>query len=147
MNPAKDSLYCVHQVQAQRRGRSALHYDAFCARLHETYETDLTKLLLPSTEPKLSVQVTPSTHFALGLLCITPEALDTLPADELLKAVRRHAAGDWGTVNQNKWQENDLALRNGGQLFSTYEASSGRKFWVVTVADRRLSTVSLPGQY
>ena len=147
MNPAKDSLYCVHQVQAQRRGRSALPYDAFCARLHETYETDLTKLLLPSTEVKLTVQVMPSTHFALGLLCITPEALDTLPADEMLKAVRRHAAGDWGTVNQLKWQENDLALRNGGGLFSTYEASCGHKFWVVTTKDRSITTVLLRGKY
>ena len=147
MNQSKDALYYVHQVQAQRRGRSALPYDAFCARLHETYETDLTKLLLPSTEVKLNVQVTPSTHFDLGLLCITPEALSLLPADEMLKAVRRHAAGDWGTVSQLKWQQNDLAMRNGGQLFSAYEASSGRKFWVVTTTDRALTTVSLPGQY
>jgi hypothetical protein len=147
MNPVKDVLYRVHQVQAQRRGRSALPYDVFCARLHETYETDMTRFLLPSVEATLAVQIKPSTPFTLGILCITPEALNSLPADELLKGVRRHAAGDWGTVNQNKWLENDQAMRNGGRLFSAYEASCGQKFWVVTAADRKLTTVLLPEQY
>ena len=78
MNPAKDALYQVHQVQAQRRGRSALHYDAFCARLHETYETDLTKLLLPSTEVKLNVQVTPSRCRGTGTGPVEARAVKTL---------------------------------------------------------------------
>lgn len=146
MHPATDALYLIHQTQAQRRGRSPLPYEMFRARLPETYETDLTKLLLPATEVKLTMEFKPSTHFALGLFCITPEAFDALSADEILTAVRRHAAGDWGNVYQDKWQENDSAMRDGGQLFSVYESSCGRKFWVVTTAERNLTTVMLPEQ-
>lgn len=65
MNPDKDALYRVHQVQAERRGRSALPYYVFRARLHETYETDLTRLLLPTAKDTLTVQVKPSIPFAL----------------------------------------------------------------------------------
>ena len=144
MNPDKDALYCVHQIQAERRGRSALPYYVFRARLNETYETDMTRLLLPSAKETLAVQVKHSLPFTLGLLCITPDAWDILPADELLKGVRRHAAGDWGAVSPDKWQENDLAMRDGGKLLSVYETSSGQKFWVATAADRTLTSVFLP---
>ena len=143
MNQINDALYSVHQVQAERRGRSALPYYVFRARLPETYETDLTRLLLPSAKDTLTVQVNHSLPFTLGLLCITPDAWDSLPADELLNGVRRHAAGDWGAVSPDKWQENDLTIRDGGKLLSVYETISGQKFWVATTTDRTPTSVTL----
>ena len=49
MNPAQDALYRIHQLQARRRGQSALPYAEFCARIQTTADTDLSGLLLPPT--------------------------------------------------------------------------------------------------
>jgi hypothetical protein len=62
-----------------------------------------------------------------------------------MNAIARHAAGDWGTLDQTDWAQNNQALRDGGRLFSAYQASAGQKFWVITEADR--TTVLLPEDY
>ena len=147
MNPACDALYQVHQVQAQRRAQPALPYDQFCARLPETYETNLTGLFLPHTGVIIQIKATHPTKFNLGRLCITPEAANAVPADEIMNAIARHAAGDWGTVDQTDWAQNNKALRDGGRLFSAYQASAGQKFWVITEAGRVRTTVLLPEDY
>ena len=147
MKSACDALYRVHEVQAQRRAQPALPYDRFCAQLPETYETDLTGLLLPQAGIIVQIKTSPQISFNLGRLCITPGAANTVPADEIMKAIARHAAGDWGTLNQSDWAQNDKALRQGGRLFSAYRASAGQKFWVITEADRMRTTVLLPEDY
>ena len=144
MNPAHDTLYRVHQVQAEQLGEAALPYDEFRARLLKGYQADLTGLLPPPLGSKLRIQITVNTRFSLGSLCITPNLANAVQADELVKAVERHAAGDWGNVNETAWQENDNALRSRGRLFSSYASSSGKKFWVTTTADRSVTTISLP---
>ena len=147
MNPAQDALYRVHEFQARRRGQSALPYDQFCARVRMHRDTDLTGLLLPPTGVPVEIVAKRSPRFSLGLLCITPNAASTIPPDEVRKAVARHAAGDWGTLDEHDRQENERALRLGGRLFSAYESSSGPKFWVITESDRRTTTVLMPEDY
>ena len=100
--------------------------------------------MFPPSSVKVTVQVQLQTRFNLGRLCFTETAVAEVPADELLKAVQRHAAGDWGTLDQTDWEGSDKALRDGARLFSRYESSAGRKFWIVTEADRAVTTVSLP---
>ena len=147
MNPAQDALYRIHQFQAHHRGMSALPYDEFCARLQATSDTDLTGLLLPPTGVRIEILAKREPRFSLGRLCITPNAAAAVPSDEVLKAVARHAAGDWGTLDEHDWQENDRALRTGGRLFSAYQSSAGQKFWVITDCDRRTTTLLLPDDY
>lgn len=147
MNPAQDALYRVHQFQASRRGQPALPYDEFCARLQSADDTNLTGLLLPPTGVRIEIVARREPRFSLGRLCITPNAATAVPADEVLKAVARHAAADWGTLDEHDWQENDRALRNEGRLFSAYQSSAGLKFWVITEGDRHLTTVMLPEDY
>lgn len=96
---------------------------------------------------KLAIQVQLQTRFNLGRPCFTENAVTAVPADELLKAVQRHAAGDWGTLDQTDWASSGKALRDGARLFSRYESSAGRKFWIVTEADRAVTTVLLPDDY
>ncbi|PWU19905.1 MAG: hypothetical protein C5B50_05595 [Verrucomicrobia bacterium] len=93
------------------------------------------------------MQVKAKPRFAFGRLCVTEGVAKSVPADEILKAVQRHAAGDWGVLDQADWQRNDKALRDGERLFSKYESSTGKKFWVITEADRRVTTVLLPADY
>ena len=145
MNPAQeDPLYRIHQLQAERLGEVALPYEEFLSRVVHAYETDLTGLFVPPAESKIKIQITVNTRFNLGRLCVTQNASGAVPADEILKAVERHAAGDWGLVDQSLWAENDQALRAGKRLFSVYESSAGRRFWIVTEANRRTTTVMLP---
>ena len=144
MNPAQDTLYRVHQMQAEQLGEAALPYQEFCARSCKNHETEASGLVFPACSVKVAVQVQLQTRFNLGRLCFTENAVTAVPADELLKAVQRHAAGDWGTLDQTDWEGSDKALRDGGRVFSRYESSAGRKFWIVTEADRAVTTVSLP---
>ena len=39
------------------------------------------------------------------------------------------------------------ALAEGGQLLSAYHDRSGRKFWIITEADRSATTLLLPDEY
>jgi hypothetical protein len=55
--------------------------------------------------------------------------------------------GDWGEVVEDDWWENDLSLEEGYRLVSAYTSSAGTPFWVITEADRSVTTVLLPSGY
>ena len=85
--------------------------------------------------------------FVLGNTVITPTALEQLSPTSVLNALNRHATGDWGELCIEDIQENERALVEGGRLFSAYRTSEGVKFWVITEADRSVTTVLLPEDY
>ena len=85
--------------------------------------------------------------FDLGFVVATPGAIEELSAGEILCAVTLHAGGDWGLIVQEDLEANNLAVKNGGRLFSLYESKSGRQFWVITESDRSATTVLLPEEY
>jgi hypothetical protein len=85
--------------------------------------------------------------FSLGQLVATPNALNHVPNDEILVAMSRHVRGDWGTLDAEDLQSNERALAHGGRLFSAYLSNAGVKFWVITEADRSVTTVLLPEDY
>ncbi len=88
-----------------------------------------------------------SSRFSLGTVVATPGVLETIPRRELLDALRRHAQGDWGEVDEHDRRQNEQALREGLRLFSVYRRSDGEKFWVITEADRSSTTILLPSEY
>src|SRR5262245_7340529 len=77
----------------------------------------------------------PAAKFPLGQIVITANAASRLDAVAVEKAVRRHAAGDWGEVCDDDRQENELSLKEGFRLLSVY-GTGERRFWVITEADR-----------
>jgi hypothetical protein len=85
--------------------------------------------------------------FPLGRLLMTPGARDSIPPSETMQALRRHAHGDWGDLDDEDRQANESALQNGARLLSAYVASNGTKFWIITEADRSATTVLLPREY
>jgi hypothetical protein len=91
----------------------------------------------------------PSLVFPLGQLVATPGALQALEeAGECLEAfVVRHACGDWGNLCDADRQENAQALREGGRLMSTYTLKNGETLWIITEADRSVTTLLLPLEY
>lgn len=83
----------------------------------------------------------------LGQIVATPAALDALHRPDIVAALRRHAAGDWGDVDADDRAANDDALRAGERLLSVYRVANGTTFWVITEADRSVTTVLLPDDY
>jgi len=95
----------------------------------------------------MSARIILIAKFRLGKIVSTPNALDQLTQDDILLAIQRHQAGDWGDVDEHDWQENELSLEQGFRLFSVYHAGSGVKFWLITEADRSVTTVLMPEDY
>ena len=83
----------------------------------------------------------------LGRTVATPAALAALSQADIVAALRRHAAGDWGEVDADDRAANDDALKFGGRLLSAYRSEAGVTFWVITEADRSVTTVLLPADY
>ena len=95
----------------------------------------------------MSAEPTGRAQFVLGRTVITRGALDALANEDVLAAIARHARGDWGDVCEEDWKANDDDLRVGARLLSAYHTTGGRKFWIITEADRSVTTVLLPEEY
>ncbi len=85
--------------------------------------------------------------FALGQIVATPNALSAIPNPEIQSALSRHLSGDWGDVCAEDRAANEQALLESTRLFSVYRTSAGTKFWIITEADRSLTTILLPEDY
>lgn len=85
--------------------------------------------------------------FSLGRTLATPGALEALSPEEILTALSRHVRGDWGDCCPEDVAENEFALDKYLRLFSVYHSAAGVKFWVITEADRSVTTVLLPHEY
>ncbi len=89
-------------------------------------------------------------RFPLGLLVATPGALALARRHgvDVFALLRRHRAGDWGTVCDDDALANDLALDPAcpARLLSAYD-TPGSRLWVITEADRSATTVLLPSEY
>lgn len=83
----------------------------------------------------------------LGQVVATPAALGVLTQADMVAAIRRHASGDWGDVDADDRAANDDSLRHGTRLLSAYTSAAGVRFWVITEADRSMTTVLLPDDY
>lgn len=88
-------------------------------------------------------------HFPLGQVVATRGALAVLASagQSPLTFLIRHAAGDWGEVDSSDWALNDESLEDGGRLHSAYRTSLGARIWIITEADRSVTTFLLPGEY
>jgi len=78
---------------------------------------------------------------------ITPGALDRLHPADVYTCMLRHARGDWGDCCPEDAAENELSLREGFRLVSIYRDRNGEKFYIITEADRSLTTTLLAEEY
>jgi hypothetical protein len=86
-------------------------------------------------------------HFQLGQLVATPNALEHVPNEEIMASLKRHAQCDWGDLDAEDKKANDHAFAHGERLFSAYLSTAKVKFWIITEADRSITTVLLPEDY
>jgi hypothetical protein len=87
-------------------------------------------------------------RFPFGEILITPGVADaTLNNPQALAAcVRRHVSGDWGEIDAEDKGANEAALIHGTRLLSVYTID-GVKIWIITEADRSVTTILLPDEY
>ena len=62
------------------------------------------------------------------------------------RSLARHAEGDWGDLCEEDKEENELSLREGFRILSAYN-NDEHKIWIITEADRSVTTVLFPEEY
>src|SRR5437016_14440515 len=89
------------------------------------------------------------TRFALGQTFITPGAEEALiiAGQTAIEFLRRHMSEDFGELSAEDVTENELSLREGFRVLSTYRTAKGQKLWIITEADRSSTTILLPSEY
>lgn len=92
--------------------------------------------------------MTKRTLFALGQVVSTPNALRFAEAEyiDLLALLVRHQSGDWGDVCEEDRESNEEALLMPLRIMSSYKFSND-KIWIITEADRSVTTILLPSDY
>jgi hypothetical protein len=97
-------------------------------------------------------------RFELGQLCYTPGAQKVMQHYHVspFQLIARHVTGDWGDICSEDAQTNEQALQDGSRIFSVYvlppplsegETLSAVKVWIITEADRSVTTILLPEEY
>lgn len=86
--------------------------------------------------------------FNLGKVYATPGALAFLHEQNLTpyEFLHRHHTGDWGELDDEDIEANRAALHYGSRLLSSYRIAN-QKLWIITEADRSVTTVLLPEEY
>lgn len=87
--------------------------------------------------------------FSLGRIVATPGALQALEETNQnpFEFIERHQAGDWGDLCEEDKRENEFSVRNGFRILSAYRTNNDTKVWVITEADRSVTTLLLPHEY
>lgn len=84
-----------------------------------------------------------------GALVMTP-GIDALMRAKRLDPFHyfgRHMLGDWGDICDEDRQLNEEALTMDYRLMSVYNVEPGLKLWIITEADRSVTTILLPEEY
>ena len=90
----------------------------------------------------------PLPRFPLGRIVATPGAIETMERTGVQPAalLDRHVRGDWGDLADEDADENELSVREGYRILSSYGEGDGR-LWVITEADRSATTILRPDEY
>jgi len=98
----------------------------------------------------------PSSHlkptmvwFTLGQIVATPGAIDLLErtSSDALDFLIRHQQGDWGSVSPDDAEENLSSIEHGNRILSSYYLNATERLWIITEADRSVTTLLLPNEY
>lgn len=86
--------------------------------------------------------------FSLGQIVATPAVVEHLNAHHInvQTYLLRHVCGDWGQVCIDDRLENDLSVKHGLRILSSYTIG-GEIVWIITEADRSSTCVLFPSEY
>lgn len=109
----------------------------------------------PETKNGVTCTTTTARFFSLGQIVATPGALAACPPEHLHACLARHMRGDWGCVCSDDAALNDEALQTGCRVLSAYPIDPAKPckgfgdntLWIITEADRSVTTFMLPDEY
>lgn len=86
--------------------------------------------------------------FSLGKIVATPAVIAHIQEhnQSILPLLRRHVSGDWGELDAEDKEENRLSVQNGFRILSRYTVA-GEAIWIITEADRSVTTALFPREY
>lgn len=86
--------------------------------------------------------------FTPGQIVTTPGALELMASAGLqpMDLLMRHLSGDWGDLDAFDKAENDLSVKEGFRILSSYNVGT-EKVWLITGQDRSVTTFLLPDEY
>jgi hypothetical protein len=93
--------------------------------------------------------------FLLGQVVATQGAMGIGDMSLLNRCLNRHVHGDWGCVCEEDAQTNVGAIKAGDRILSAYaiddskpcEGFGENTLWIITEADRSMTTFLLPEEY
>jgi hypothetical protein len=87
--------------------------------------------------------------FPLGQIVATPGALAALEkaGQQPHEFLALHVNGEWGNVPDEDRRENQFSLERGFRLLSSFRTAANGTVWVITEADRSVTTLLLPEEY
>jgi len=88
-------------------------------------------------------------RFLLGRLVATPGALRAFAAtgENPINFIARHMNLDPGDLGAEDQLANLRAVREGTRVFSAYRLRDKTRIWIITEADRSVTTILLPEEY
>ena len=94
-------------------------------------------------------QISKQPAFELGQIVATPGALAALKkaGQQPGEFLTRHVNREWGDIPDEDRRENEYSLEHGFRLLSAYKTNAGDRLWIITEADRSVSTLLLPEEY
>ena len=86
--------------------------------------------------------------FPLGQIVATPAVIAHFNEhhQSILPLLRRHVSGDWGELCAEDKAENALSVQQGFRILSRYTVA-GETVWIITEADRSVTTALFPSEY
>ncbi|MCC7026723.1 MAG: hypothetical protein IT265_07185 [Saprospiraceae bacterium] len=95
--------------------------------------------------------------FSLGQTVMSRSIADLVGVSDkfssfVFKCLFRHKACNWGDLDPEDQEANNLALEYGSRILSSYKIPfsfgySESKVWIITEADRSVTTILFPSDY
>lgn len=84
-------------------------------------------------------------RLSLGKIIITKTAEAALAEAkaEGIQLLHRHLHGDWGDIPEQDKLQNELALLLNLRVCSSYRLLTGKTIWIITWANRLITTITL----
>lgn len=86
--------------------------------------------------------------FSLGRIVATPALLKHFEQHQIdaRHYLKRHVTGDFGDLDEEDKAENRLSIEQGFRILSRYLVA-GERIWIITEADRSVTTLLFPSEY
>ena len=90
--------------------------------------------------------------FEMGELYLTAGVNNRVEEEARFKifvtdCIKKHLRGEWGDLGKEDIKENELSLKEGFRVLSSYKYKDDIKVWIITEADRSSTTVLFPDEY